>query len=94
MEIRKCLICHQEYHPLAINQKYCGYCHEYRMDEIRARWDCSSKFKDPEEPKPKKKIKTISDIIKEVRAYNESHDTNLSYGQYVKMMDHGELKGE
>lgn len=37
--------------------------------------------------KPKKKIKSLTETIRETERYNREHGTCLSYGQYVLMRD-------
>ena len=47
--------------------------------------------KKPRKRKPPEK--TIDEILKELRAYNEKHGTYLSYGKYIALIRAGRIKG-
>lgn len=36
--------------------------------------------------KRKKKPKTLNEIMREIKEYNDTHETQITYGQYVSMM--------
>jgi rRNA maturation endonuclease Nob1 len=48
--------------------------------------DCS-KIKEKKSPKTEEKSKSLSEVMKDLNEYNQKHGTNLSYGEYVSLVD-------
>lgn len=96
MQIKTCVLCNAEYYPNMHNQKYCHECLKYRKREIWREYEHSSRKK-----KKKRRAvlkarstpsKSINEIVREIKAYNEKHGTHLTYGKYVEKMALGLLK--
>ena len=84
-----CPICGLLFTPNTGNQKYCSECRKDRQEEINA---YNKRMKEALMIKLYRPFKTIHEVNAELRAYNKKHHTLLSYGKYVKMMEHGELR--
>lgn len=99
VQTRICPVCGSDFVPKKHNQKYCSNCRALRwkdidrmnrerlQEEINGEGDATPKTKKTK----RKKSKTMSQVIKEMKAFNEKYGTCLSYGKYVKMMEHDQL---
>ena len=74
-----CFKCDREFEHMNEAKKYCPEC-EKQIRRERSR-KCMAK------KRAKTNIKSLSEIERERRAYNEEHGTCLTYGQYVNMIE-------
>lgn len=86
-----CIDCGKMFTAQSRAAKRCPECNLKHRKEYRQEYAEVNK-KEQIEPKkkikkPMRKPKTISQILKEVEAYNKEHKTRLSYGQYVALVD-------
>lgn len=90
---KKCIWCGQEIQTTSSNRKFCDVCRVLRDMEIHQKSDRKRRKKRSRvfvvQPIPKK---SISDIVKDILAYNKKHGTHLTYGQYVGKLYTGTLK--
>lgn len=86
-----CIDCGKTHTAQSRAAKRCPECNlkhrkEYRQEYAEAnkneQIEIQKKFK-----KPMRKPKPMSQILKEIEAYNKQHKTRLSYGQYVALVD-------
>jgi hypothetical protein len=80
----KCLNCGEEFMHINEGKKYCPKCVAERERERKRKAYASYKGR----KRPSIEIKTISQVLKELKAYNEANGTHLSYGQYVLMTEY------
>ena len=83
-----CPICGLLFTPKTGNHKFCSECRADRQEEINA---YNKRMKEARLIKLYRPFKTIHEVTAELRAYNKKHNTRINYGQYVKMMEHGEV---
>ena len=81
-----CKRCGKEFTHWNSYKSYCDEC-IVEKDRERQRKRYASKHR---KPKPSVERKSISDVLKEMKAYNEAHGTCLSYGQYVLIKEKGD----
>jgi ribosomal protein L37E len=79
--ILTCLNCGRKFENYNIGKKHCPEC-ELQLKRERNRKYMRNKRK------PSVEIKTISEVLAELKQYNEEHGTCLSYGQYVLMTEY------
>jgi predicted amidophosphoribosyltransferase len=78
----RCFNCNREFTYTSDAKKYCPECEK----EIKR--ERNRKFMANKRKKASIEIKTISQVLQELKAYNEEHGTCLSYGQYVLMTEY------
>ena len=76
-----CFKCGREFEHTNEAKKYCPEC------DKQIRRERSRKCMQKKRTKASCEIKTLREIERERRAYNEEHGTYLSYGQYVNMIE-------
>lgn len=87
-----CNWCKKGFQPSNPNQKYCDDCRAKHGKEIKAEYKKTRQRKKrvlKVKPLPKK---TIPEMVRDILAYNQKHDTHLTYGQYVGKLQTGTLK--
>lgn len=78
----RCFNCNREFTYTSDAKKYCPECDkEIRRERARK---CMARKR-----RPSVEIKTLSEIMQELKEYNEKHKTCLSYGRYVAMVERG-----
>lgn len=96
---RQCQICGCEFITSTGKGKYCPNCRKQQR-LLRMREDSKARYENQkltvllEKRQTKSVGKSISDINWELKEYNEKHNTDLSYGQYVLLLFLTELRGE
>ena len=78
----QCFRCNKVFYYTSDAKKYCPDC------DIEIRRERTRKCMQKKRAKPSIEIKTISQVLREMKAYNEAHGTCLSYGQYVLMTEY------
>lgn len=86
-----CKWCNKDFQPTKANQKYCHDCRTKHFREIKASYDVTRRRHRvlKVDPLPKK---TLTDIVRDILAYNKKHGTHLTYGQYVGKLYTNTLK--
>jgi hypothetical protein len=77
----KCFDCDQMFYSTTEGKKYCPECAKKRKNASNRKYMRRKR-------KPSVEVKTISEVLRELKAYNEEHGTCLSYGQYVLMTEY------
>ncbi len=62
-------------------KKYCPEC------DAELRKERSKKCMQKKRAKNTVKFKTLTEVMRELKAYNEEHGTHLTYGQYISMCE-------
>lgn len=78
----RCFNCDRMFNYTSDAKKYCPECEK----EIKR--ERNRKFMANKRKKASVEIKTISQVMQELKAYNEANGTCLSYGQYVLMTEY------
>lgn len=82
--IKSCIDCGKTFKAHANNAKRCDECKQELAREKAREQNALRKrenlYKKARKTKPKK---TLSEIMRELEAYNKEHGTHLTYGQYV-----------
>ena len=79
-KLKHCADCKQPFYG-GSNSKRCPECQAKRTKE-------QQKIKYlKRRNKYNKSLKDINEIVREVEAYNKEHNTRLTYGKYVSMME-------
>ena len=85
MERKYSLICFTCGKRFEHSNEYKKYCCEECAEEARKK--ARRKYMRKIRAKASCEIKTLREIERERREYNEKHGTHLSYGQYVNMVE-------
>lgn len=78
----RCLNCNRTFYHTNVGKKYCPEC-ELEIKRERNRNFMRKKRRASVE------IKALPEVMQELKEYNEKHNTCLSYGRYVAMVDRG-----
>lgn len=76
-----CLKCGRNFEYSSSLKKYCPEC------DAEIKRERNRKFMQKKRKKSTVKFKTLTEVMRELKAYNEEHGTCLSYGQYVSMCE-------
>jgi predicted amidophosphoribosyltransferase len=79
----RCFKCDRMFNYTSDAKKYCPECEKEIKRERNRKFMANKRKK-----KPSVEVKTISEVLREMKAYNEEHGTCLSYGQYVLMTEY------
>jgi uncharacterized Zn finger protein (UPF0148 family) len=84
-----CQICGSEFITKTGKGKYCPICRKEQQrrqnrNNNRAKYEKKKTAK--EQPTPHNH-KILNDLMWELKAYNEKHNTKLSYGEYVLLIE-------
>lgn len=79
---KPCEICGVEMLDVSVKQRYCSECKKKKIQENNLR----QRLKRKELLENRRKAKSINQILAELKAYNETHGTYLTYGQYVNLL--------
>jgi hypothetical protein len=85
----KCKLCGKEFAGMmARNRRYCDDCRRFKMNASRETHNAEMRWKKQmaEQVRASKK-KALSDIMREIKAYNEAHGTCITYGKYIAMKE-------
>ena len=85
----KCKLCGKEFTGMmARNRRYCDECRRVKANASREAHNAEMQWKKQmAEQKRATKKKAMSDIMREIKAYNEAHGTYLTYGKYIAMKE-------
>lgn len=89
LDYRICRLCGFPFEPNKHNQLYCEDCRVSRKQEIYNR---NKKIRNDKKAKQKYLDKTLNEITADLKEYNDVHDTCITYGKYVAMLENDELK--
>lgn len=81
---KTCALCGQPFITKTNNAKYCSDC-RYKGNQIKIKQLKS-------ERKKRRPSQSLNDIMWALATYNREHNTNLSYGKYVQLLESGEIK--
>lgn len=84
-----CERCGATFYSYSAKARWCEPCRVIVRNERNKQWRRSAKNRQAEIRLPLKK--TINDILRDLRKYNEEHNTHLTYGQYVAMIEKREF---
>ena len=70
---------------MAKNRQLCDECRESSANDAQMRLREDRKSERLKRNR-KKKPKTLNEIMREIKEYNDTHEKQITYGQYVSMM--------
>lgn len=84
-----CEGCGIDFFSAAKHAKWCPKCREENQRIYR-----KQRYENKKKQKARLNLenKSIIEILREIKKYNEQNGTYLSYGQYVSMVEKGEIK--
>lgn len=78
----RCFNCDRTFYHTNVGKKYCPECEKQIKRERNRRFMRKKRRASVE-------IKTLPEIMQELKEYNETHGTCLSYGKYVALVERG-----
>ena len=83
----KCVECGRVFTSKAFKARFCPDCREERNKKI-----AQKRYLDKKEKTRRKPASTsISEVMRDLNQYNKENGTCLSYGEYVQLIESGEL---
>ena len=81
---KTCALCGQPFIAKCNNAKYCVDC-RYKGNQIKTQQLRAAR-------KKRRPPQSLNTIMRNLATYNKEHKTNLSYGQYVQLLEGGKIK--
>lgn len=84
-----CPICLKVFTGTKPNSKYCDFCKKNRPNDIKEYVKAEYLKKQKMKKVPKE---SLTQVLRDLEAYNKKHGTHLTYGKYVQMKTLGQLE--
>ena len=81
---KECALCGETFIARSHSAKYCPECRDYAKIKRDRKY-----YAEKKNSYYKRSGKSIREIMRELQQYNREHKTNLTYGQYVQMIEGG-----